>query len=509
MSGPRGEGGGVVREDPLQQHDDRFRSLVESSPDLFFRLSKAGTIVYCSPASQAMFGCGPEDGNSLHYLVFVASASQALAEQAFRLLLAGERVQEITLGMMRPDGRSIRVAVHATPWFSGDQFVGVQGRIRELSVPDLTAGKQAEHDLLSAYAELEQMFNVAAPICLLSSECRLLKVNRAFCDFFGCRPEDVLGKTGRDIWGCQACDTEACPLRQMSGGIAPAYLEIDTVIHGRPLVCTLHAVRYVDAAGRTGGMVATFFDGQERKKIAQALLNAQQQLIQAEKLSAIGSLAASITHEFNNPLCGVRSVVERMARRSGLDTADQSLLTLALEECDRMTRLIKGLQQFNQPFTDSRETFDLHPAIDSVLLLLNKHLKSRKALLHQAYASGPMRIVGAENQIKQVLLNLLRNCSEALPVTGGTIGITTCRDHGNVRIVLSDNGVGISAEHLPHLFEPFFTTKPAVKEVGLGLSVSYGIIKGHGGDILVESIPGRGTTFTVVLPVGEHAAHEH
>jgi PAS domain S-box-containing protein len=499
----------LVREDPSQQHDDQFRSLVESSPDLFFRLSQAGTIVYCSPASQAMFGCGPENDNSHHYLAFVASASQPLAEQAFRLLCAGDRVQEITLGMRRPDGRLIRVAVHATPWFSGDQFVGVQGRIRELSVLDLIAGKQAERDLLSAYAELEQMFNVAAPICLLSLECRLLTANRAFCVFFGCRLEDVLGKTGQDLWGCQACDTEACPLRQMVGGITPAYLEIDTVVHGRSLVCTLHAVGYVDAAGRPGGMVITFFDGQERKKIAQALLHAQQQLIQAEKLSAIGSLAASIAHEFNNPLCGVRSVVARMARRSGLDTADQSLLTLALEECDRMTRLIKGLQQFNRPFTDSREAFDLHRAMDSVLLLLNKYLKSRKALVHQAYASGPMRIVGAENQIKQVLLNLLRNCSEALPETGGTIRVATCRDHGNVRVVVSDNGVGISAEHLPHLFEPFFTTKSAVKEVGLGLSVSYGIIKGHGGDILVASTPGKGTTFTVVLPVGEHAVHEH
>ena len=456
-----------------------------------------------------MFGCGPENDNSHHYLAFVASASQPLAEQAFRLLCAGDRVQEITLGMRRPDGRLIRVAVHATPWFSGDQFVGVQGRIRELSVLDLIAGKQAERDLLSAYAELEQMFNVAAPICLLSLECRLLTANRAFCVFFGCRLEDVLGKTGQDLWGCQACDTEACPLRQMVGGITPAYLEIDTVVHGRSLVCTLHAVGYVDAAGRPGGMVITFFDGQERKKIAQALLHAQQQLIQAEKLSAIGSLAASIAHEFNNPLCGVRSVVARMARRSGLDTADQSLLTLALEECDRMTRLIKGLQQFNRPFTDSREAFDLHRAMDSVLLLLNKYLKSRKALVHQAYASGPMRIVGAENQIKQVLLNLLRNCSEALPETGGTIRVATCRDHGNVRVVVSDNGVGISAEHLPHLFEPFFTTKSAVKEVGLGLSVSYGIIKGHGGDILVASTPGKGTTFTVVLPVGEHAVHEH
>ena len=169
-----------------------------------------------------------------------------------------------------------------------------------------------------------------------------------------------------------------------------------------------------------------------------------------------------------------------------------------------MTRLIKDLQQFNLPFTDIREAFDLHRAIDSVLLLLNKHLKSRKALLYKEYGGETMTIVGVENQIKQVLLNLLKNCGEALTAQGGAIHIQTRRARENVHVVLSDTGVGISAEHLPHLFEPFFTTKPAVKEVGLGLAVSYGIIKGHGGDIRVESILGKGTTFTVVLPGGEH-----
>ncbi|MBV5316715.1 MAG: PAS domain-containing protein [Desulfobulbaceae bacterium] len=530
------ESGGVVREDPLQQRDDLFRILVESSPDLFFRLSKEGEIAYLSPASRMMFGCAPAHGNPRHYLAFIVSAAQPLAARAFQLLLGGARDQEIVLEMVRPDDQLIQVAVHATPWFDGNRIVGVQGSIRELSEqekepwllsrtsrsrprqvrgrqdepppqsPGLHGlpGKQAEHEQLAAYYALEQMFNLAAPFCLLSTECRVLKVNRAFCDFFGRRPEDVLGKTGQDIWGCEACGTAECPHVQLLAGAAPSYLEIDKIVHGRHLVCTLRAVPYLDDAGRMSGMGITFFDGQERKKISLELLNTQQQLIHAEKLSAIGSLAASIAHEFNNPLCGVRSVVERMARKSGLAPTDQGLLKLALEECDRMTRLIKDLQQFNLPFTDIRKAFDLHRAIDSVLLLLNKHLKSRKALLHKEYARGTMSIVGVENQIKQVLLNLLKNCSEALPLTGGVIRIQTRRDREHVHVVLSDTGVGISAEHLPHLFEPFFTTKPAVKEVGLGLAVSYGIIKGHRGDIRVESIMGEGTTFTVVLPIGVH-----
>jgi len=303
--------------------------------------------------------------------------------------------------------------------------------------------------------------------------------------------------------GGGVCETATCPLRRLASGIAPSALEVEAKILGRSLACTLHAAPFVDAAGGMRALIITFFDGQERKKISLELLRTQQQLIQAEKLSAIGSLAASLAHEFNNPLCGVRSVVERMARKSGLAPGDQGLLGLALEECDRMTRLIKDLQQFNLPYTDVRQAFDLHRAIDSVLVLLNNHLKGRKASVRREYASAILTMVGVENQIKQVLLNLLKNCSEALSDKGGAITIQTKREADRVEIVLADTGVGISAEHLPHLFEPFFTTKAAVKEVGLGLAVSYGIIKGHGGDIRVESLQGTGTTFTVILPVGE------
>lgn len=234
----------------------------------------------------------------------------------------------------------------------------------------------------------------------------------------------------------------------------------------------------------------------------------RQQLIQAEKLRVIGSLAGSIAHEFNNPLCGVRSVVERMARKSELAVAEQGLLELALEQCDRMKRLIRNLQQFNPSFPDARKNFELHPAIDSVLLLLNKHLKIRKTVVRKEYAAGNLRLTGVENQIKQVLLILIKNSGEAMLGAGGEIRVSTRRDQHTVYIAVSGTGVAISPEHLPHIFEPFFTLQTAAKETEIGLAVAYGIIKGHQGEIQVESIPDRGTTFTVILPAGNTEDNE-
>lgn len=398
----------------------------------------------------------------------------------------------------RADGTGIDVRLSAVPLAAGDRSGSPDVA---LTVLDVTAEKRTECELRAAYSEMAQLFNVAVPLCLLSLDCRVLKVNGAFCEFFQCTSDECLGKTGAAIWGCEACETESCPLRQVQAGEERCYREIDKVVQGRQLACAVHAVPYRDATGRLGGMVVTFFDSRELKKVSADLLATRQQLIQAEKLSAIGSLAASIAHEFNNPLCGVRSVVERIARKSAPDAGDQGLLGLALENCDRMKRLIRDLQQFDRPYSDERAEFDLHRTIDSLLLLLNKHLKVRKAVLHTTYDGGALPLVGSESQIKQALLSLLKYCGDILPQTGGEIRIRTGREDGRVRVVLASSG-GIAAQHLPHLFEPFFTVPEAVGGTGIGLSVAHGIIKAHGGEILVESPQGQGVVFTVVLPEG-------
>jgi PAS domain S-box-containing protein len=409
-------------------------------------------------------------------------------------------LQSVESRWRRADGSLVDVLFSALPLKVGDHS---RCHDASLTVLDMTTEKQAERKLRAAYSELEQIFNVAVPLCLLSLDCRIIKVNQAFCDFFHCTLEETLGKSGSGIWGCEGCDTMACPVKQLQTGVGHCYQEIDKVAHGRHLSCTLHAAPYKDSSGQLSGTVITFFDSRELKKVSADLLTTRQQLIQAEKLSAIGSLAASIAHEFNNPLCGVRSVVERMARKSGWAAADLSLMELALENCDRMKRLIQDLQQFDKPFSDDRQDFDLHRAIDSLLLLLNKHLKVRKVVVRREYGNDAFMLNASESQIKQALLNVIKNSGEALTETGGEIRIGTSKEGGLVRIIVADNGTIISEEHLPYLFEAYSTTnKAAVEGAGIGLSVAASIIKSHGGEILVESPPGQGTIFTVILPVG-------
>lgn len=236
-----------------------------------------------------------------------------------------------------------------------------------------------------------------------------------------------------------------------------------------------------------------------------AELNAvQQQIIHAEKLSAIGKLSASIAHEFNNPICGIRNVLESLADKEigdGVNTEDKRFINMSIKECCRIADLIKNLQNFHRRSTGVVELLDVHDTIDEVVLLCTKSLKERRIKLEKHYGDSIPRIEAVPDQIKQVVLNLIQNAEEAIDRNDGKIDIATKRADTNILIYIKDTGTGISADIINNLFEPFFTTTSAVKGTGLGLSICHGIIKKHGGDIEVESKLNEGTTFIIKLPI--------
>lgn len=224
------------------------------------------------------------------------------------------------------------------------------------------------------------------------------------------------------------------------------------------------------------------------------------QLLHAEKLSAVGKLSASIAHEFNNPICGIRNVLDGLVRRGRLEGENQRMVELAIRECDRVAKLTSDLQSFNRPTSGKVSEVDVHVALDDILLLCKKEFKNRNITLRKKYAADLPTIRAVADQIKQVFLNMLTNAREAIG-EGGAVAVTTEAWGDQIVVCFEDTGCGIAPEDMEHIFEPFFSTKPEVKGTGLGLAVSYGIVQRHGGDIKVESEPGRGARFTVILPI--------
>jgi PAS domain S-box-containing protein len=231
------------------------------------------------------------------------------------------------------------------------------------------------------------------------------------------------------------------------------------------------------------------------------LQETQRQYLHAEKLSAIGKLSASIAHEFNNPLQGILSILNGLKKRAILEPEDKELLDAAISESDRIKDLIRSLQEFNRPSSGKKVAMDVHKSLNAVLLLHKSDFKNKRIAVELKYTEPMPQILAVSDQIKQVFLNLLTNAGDACQESGGMITISTWQENDKVAVAIQDTGIGIKPEQMEHIFQPFYTTKPAVKGTGLGLSVSYGIIKQHQGKIRVESRPGEGTTFTVLLPI--------
>jgi PAS domain S-box-containing protein len=272
-----------------------------------------------------------------------------------------------------------------------------------------------------------------------------------------------------------------------------------------------------------------------QKELNNLLETAHEQLLQSEKMAAIGQLAAGVAHELNNPIGFVHSnlgtlkvylddifqiaaVCEAAAAEAAqpadfarieaikaekdfdyLKTDIFQLLTESVEGLGRVKKIVQDLKDFSRPGESNWQWADLHQGLDSTLNIVWNELKY-KCTVKKEYGALP-RIRCLPAQLNQVFMNLLVNAAQAIETQGEVVIATSALDADTVLIRISDSGAGIAPEHMSHLFDPFFTTKPVGKGTGLGLAIAYGIVQKHRGRIEVSSEVGRGTTFTIMLPV--------
>ncbi len=239
----------------------------------------------------------------------------------------------------------------------------------------------------------------------------------------------------------------------------------------------------------------------ERKQAEEKLKIYQEQLLHAEKLSSIGKLSASIAHEINNPLFGIRNVLERTRMCVPMEEADERFIEMAINETDRIAKLTHRLNDFFSPTRENKEPVQINRVLEEITLLVQKELKDRNIDLKTHYGDSLPEVMAVPDQIKQVVLNLLQNAMDAIPETGGEIILTSHHQDSHLYFTVEDNGAGMLEETRMDIFEPFFTTKSDTGGTGLGLWVTKGIIQSHGGIIEVDSQCGQGATFTVSLPV--------
>lgn len=227
---------------------------------------------------------------------------------------------------------------------------------------------------------------------------------------------------------------------------------------------------------------------------------AAKQITQSEKLASLGRLASGIAHEVNNPLTGILTYAGMLLEDFRGTEYEEDLQTI-IDEAMRCRKIVRGILDFARETSSEPELTNLNRIVDETLRVLERHVHFQNIrIVRHLDPAVPDQWLDA-NQIKSVLNNLAINAADAMP-DGGTLTVTT-RFHPRtetVRLIVEDSGIGIPKEHLEKVFDPFFTTKEPGKGTGLGLAVTYGIVKRHGGAITIDSEPGEGTRVTVILP---------
>jgi two-component system, NtrC family, sensor kinase len=231
------------------------------------------------------------------------------------------------------------------------------------------------------------------------------------------------------------------------------------------------------------------------------LKSTQGQLIQSEKLSAVGEFVAGVAHELNNPLAAVVGFSE-MLKDNDADTQNRRYLDMIYKSAQRCQKIVQALLSFARRHQPERKPMSVNSMVEAVLEMLNYQLRTSNIEVVTLLAPSLPVVLADGHQIQQVLLNVINNARQAMEnhPTGGRIKIITEQFGESVRIVIHDNGPGISEENLLRIFDPFFTTKKVGQGTGLGLSLCYGIVKEHGGNITPSSRPGDGAKFTIELP---------
>ena len=243
---------------------------------------------------------------------------------------------------------------------------------------------------------------------------------------------------------------------------------------------------------------------QKVEERTEELRKTENQLIQSDKVASLGKLAAGVAHEINSPLTGILTYSSLLLQAKKEGDPEKEDLEVIVNETNRCKMIVKGLLDFARQTEPRKALFDINEVIDKSINLISHQASIQNVKIERKIKPNLPKTMLDVGQIQQVFINILLNAIEAMP-QGGTLTVSSEIEDKVAAIRFTDTGIGIPQENLPKILDPFFTTKKQGKGTGLGLSVSYGIIERHRGKLEVKSKVGKGTTFTVKLPIKEKA----
>ncbi|HYH20892.1 MAG TPA: PAS domain S-box protein [Azospirillum sp.] len=491
-------------EQVMLREQAKLVDFMDHAPVGFFSVDQDGAFLFANATLAKWLGCTPGDlmegGRRLHEVL----AAPPKAAAPYDLFEGGGAEQRGELAMRGLQGRRFQAAVAQTVVVSDD---GATVHTRSV-VRDLTPEREWQEALRLSEQRFQRFFEDAPiGIALVDETGKLAECNQAFLALIGSRAAEVIGRPLADLVDPRERDAVAERLKAVHGGADPAApLEV-RLSGGRDLVAQLFARRLAGVGSEGGaGLILHFIDMTERKSL-------EAQFSQSQKMQAVGQLAGGVAHDFNNLLTAMIGFCDLLLLRHRPGEQTFADIMQIKQNANRAANLVRQLLAFSRQQTLQPRVLTVTDVLAELSNLLRR-LIGETIELKMLHGRDLGLVKVDQNQLEQVIINLVVNARDAMP-GGGRLTVVTSnytvatperREHEvvpageYVAVEVIDTGIGIPKENLQRIFEPFFSTKEVGSGTGLGLSTVYGIVRQFGGFIFVDSEPGQGAKFTILLP---------
>jgi len=488
-------------EKELKESEEKYRNLFESVQHGLFISTTEGYFLDCNQALAEMAGYDDKEEFLKIDIPRDLYVNKEDRREFQKQIEEQGYVKDLEVEFKKKSGEKITVLLtaHAKRNENGE-VIGYEG----LNI-DISDRKRMERELREANEFFMNLIESSVDgIIAADMKGHIIIFNKGAENLTGYTAEEMIGKIHiTQIYPEGVAKEIMKKLRSPEfGGIgkfSPTQLNVVNK-KGEEIPIQLSAALIYDGTGKELASVGIFTDLRHQLEMEKEIQEIEQALIQSEKLAAMGRLTSQIAHELNNPIYGIMNTLDLLKTEIPPESKRRRILELSLSETHRLAEMLRNMLSFSKPEEEQRRPINLNELIEGILLIMDKQMQEANVKVKTYFDEKTPEVMASTNQLRQVMLNMFKNAKEAMP-KGGTLTIGTRKEKDKVTIHIRDTGVGIPAEGRAKIFEAFFTTKQKVKGVGLGLSVCYGIIKNHGGEIKVESEEGKGTHFTISLPL--------
>ena len=512
-------------EEELKKSEERFRDLLENANDLIQSVDSAGRFIYVNRAWKQAMGYTDAEVAALNIFDVISPSCKSHCSLLFQRIIAGEQVQTVEVEFTAKDGTAIMLEGSVNCSYVDGRPLGTRGIFR-----DITERKRMQNELQQSEDRYRKLFENAPEAIVVQSDGRYLCANMQACRLFGGEsPEELVGVPVMTTIHPDFHEMILERIRNINEAGATAPLRESKILRKDGSVIDVEATSTGIVFQGKQAIQVVVRDITERKQAEQQrrewnvrlekeveektrhLKEAQAKLIQSEKMATLGEVISGAYQELNNPLAGILGAIQ-MLRKSALAQPIHPELMEGIDVLEsiesaaiRCQKIVEDLIRFSTQSRCNFSEIDINQVLKDTLEIMEGPFSERGIKVKLRSEAGVPQVEGDFVKLLEVYVNILRNAQSALP-DGGRIDIATkmMKKYGElpqVSVVIRDTGCGIPSQNLGKIFDPFFTTKPAGKGPGLGLTVSYGIIKRHGGDIDVKSTVGKGTEVCVTIPV--------